>query len=156
MNTKNTASLDDVQAIQQLIDEMFLAISCDANRQSDWDAFRSPCIDGAAMIPSARPPNPTGIDAFIDMMRGQMSDGSIKTFLERTVGHHVRVFGNIAVAMSAYEAVINDGPPNRGVNAFLLVKDTSWQIAAVAWDSESPENQIPDCLVLPDSLGAQK
>lgn len=142
---------DDTQQICQLIDQMFVAISCDKNKAANWQDFASRCADGVSMFPSARPINRISIDAFTNMMQRQMDDGSIETFSERTLGHHVQVFGNIAVVMSAYEATVNNGSPSRGVNAFLLVKDETWSIVAMAWDSETNDIKIPDRLLSPDS-----
>lgn len=56
------------------------------------------------------------------MMEGQRTSGAIAVFEEAVTGHRIAVFGNIAVALSAYTQRINGGDPGRGVNGFLLIE----------------------------------
>jgi hypothetical protein len=64
---------------------------------------------------------------------------------ETLLGADVRVFGNVAVAIAACELVENRNEVNRNVEMLLLVKDAgTWRIVAQAWDSERPEQPIPE------------
>jgi hypothetical protein len=74
----------------------------------------------------------------------------LRSLAEKPLGTTVKVFGNVAVVMSAFEASANGGAPGRGVNAYLCVKDGgAWKVVAVAWDSESATATLPPALALP-------
>lgn len=135
---------EDIAVIGSMIDDMFSAISWDESARPDWDRFSAPCFEGVMLYPSARPVNPTALAPFTKMMVGQRDSGKLKTFEEKTLGHHVRVFGNIAVALSSFETTINGGETSRGVNGFLLIREQDdWKIVAICWDSESEGRPIP-------------
>jgi hypothetical protein len=88
----------------------------------------------------------TTISAVIDRMGALHGSGDMKTFQEAAETTVVKVFGNVAVAIGSFKTSMDmDGKPNRGVSGFLFVRDhAGWQVAAMAWDNESPERQIPD------------
>ncbi len=143
----NDTHVDDVEAIGRLMAELFEAISWSPESPPDWQRFSQPCLDDLLMVPAARPAKTTALQPFMEMMQKQRDDGNLVNFNERTLGHHVRVFGNIAIAMCGFETRINDGDPQRGVNAFMLVKsEGSWRIAAMSWDNETDSRRLPDYL----------
>ncbi len=77
----------------------------------------------------------------------QRDSNALRSLEEKALGTTVRVFGNVAVMLSAFEASANGGPPGRGVNAYLCVKDGgTWKVVAVAWDNESTTDKLPATL----------
>lgn len=137
----------DIEAIEKTIEDMFAAISWSAESPPDWKKFAAPALEGAVLAPSARPAALKGMEEFVAGMKNQRDSGNLVDFEERVLGHHVRVFGNIAVALSSYASRINEGDEMRGVNAFLLVKtEGSWRIAGMAWDGATEERPLPDDL----------
>lgn len=139
---------EDERAIRALIADGFDAISWSPDTPPDWGRFFGPYLDGAAMVPSARPAGFTDPASFRERMTGQREGGAMTRFEEAMLGCEVRVFGSIAVASASFEMSVNGGAPSRGVNMYLCVKDAgSWKIAAVAWDNESDAVPIPDALL---------
>lgn len=137
----------DVTAIETVIEALFAGITWSADRMPDWDGFRAQLHPATTMFPSARPCAPTTLEPFVAMMEGQRTSGAITVFEEDVTGHRIAVFGNIAVALSAYTQRINGGDLGRGVNGFLLIKqDGDWQIAAMCWDNARPDHPVPDDL----------
>lgn len=145
--TANGNRSDDEQAIVAIIEDMFAAISWDADNPPDLARFVAAVLPEATVVPSARPLAPTDITAFSQRMAGLYAEGAMKTFDERPLGTVVQVFGNIAVALGGFEAVVDGGAPGRGANAFVFVKDAEdWRIAAMAWDNEREALQLPSIL----------
>lgn len=137
----------DEQAILAIIEDMFAAISWDTDNAPDLERFAAAVLPEAAIVPSARPAAPTTIAAFGQRMAGLYDAGAMKTFAERPLSSVVQVFGNIAVVLGGYEAVVDGGAPSRGANAFMLVKDAGgWRVAAMAWDNERDTMQLPPSL----------
>lgn len=142
--TANGNRSDDEQAIVAIIEDMFAAISWDGESPPDLARFGAAVLPEATVVPSARPLAPTSIATFSQRMASLYVDGAMKIFDERALGTVVQVFGNIAVALGGFEAIVDDGAPGRGANAFLFVKEPEgWRIAAMAWDNEREGVQLP-------------
>jgi hypothetical protein len=128
----------DEEQIKEIVAQLFEAISWGDGNPPAFDSFAEPFLSTAAMVPSARPVVPTTISAFVERMAAQHASGGMANFDERPLGTHVRVFGNIAVALGGYEMRVNGGEASRGANAFLFVRDEGrWVIAGLAWENES-------------------
>lgn len=137
---------DNIKEIETVVEQLFGAISWSASSPPDWKAFSDCCLPGAKLFPASRPVNPTDLLPFIEMMQGQY-EGDLKDFDEAVTGHHVRVFGNIAIAFSGYTQRINGGDLTRGVNGFVMIRnDGKWKIAAMCWDGEKEGAQVPEDL----------
>ena len=69
-------------------------------------------------------------------------------FFEVEVGRVLESFGQIAHLFSTYESRSTADDPEpfaRGINSFQLMNDGSrWWVVSVMWDSERPDNPIPD------------
>lgn len=86
-------------------------------------------------------------DAFRARLETQRESNALRSLEEKPLGTTVRVFGNVAVMLSAFEASANGDAPGRGVNAYLCVKDGgAWKVVAVAWDNESATEKLPASL----------
>src|ERR1700678_2819004 len=103
----------DEKRILTIIDSMYRAISWNDGVQPDFDRFRAPVRNDAIVIPAARPAEPTDIKSFVSRMRRLHAEGVMKTFEEMGIKNTVKVFGNIAVAMGSFKALV-DGSANRG------------------------------------------
>lgn len=135
----------DIEKIRELLEKSLRDISWTADIAPNWDAFRAPAIDGVLMAPSARPLSTISMGEFIERMTSQRDDGSLKSLEESPLSHHIRVFGNIAIAMMSFEARVNGGDPFRGANAFLLAKDgEEWHILGITWDNETSDRPLPE------------
>ncbi len=134
---------DDVRAIEELVARQFGSLHWSPGTQADWDAFVADFVPQAVLYPSARPARPQTVTGFVERMRG-LAGTTLRSFHETVLGTHVRVFGNVAVAVAACEMTENEAAASRGVEMLLLVKDGgTWRIVAQAWDTEKPRNPIP-------------
>lgn len=134
---------NDVAEIRALIRRQFENIGWTPDRPSDWAGFMDDFLPGAMLVPAARPVAPKSVEAFVERMKG-IAAGGLRSLQETVLGTEIRVFGNVAAATAVCGIAENDGPPNRGVEALLLVKDQGrWRIAAQAWDMETPQMPIP-------------
>ena len=71
-------------------------------------------------------------------------------FFEEEIGRTVDRFGNMAHIWSAYQfKTRQDGEAEqRGVNSIQLVHDQNrWWITNLLWNSETPENPLPEELL---------
>ena len=72
----------------------------------------------------------------------------LRSFKEVPLGHEIRVFGNIAVAVAVCEITKNEAQATRGIEMMLLVKtEGRWQIVSQAWDTEGQVTPIPADLI---------
>jgi hypothetical protein len=149
--TPADAAPADVASEDAVIAALYDVISGGAGVARDWDRMRSLFIPGARLIPT-----------------GMASDGSVRhrvmtvedyiqrsgPMLERDGFFEVEVnrvserFGNVVHAFSTYESrrTLADAEPfMRGINSIQLLFDgTRWWVATVMWDSERPDNPIPE------------
>ena len=60
----------------------------------------------------------------------------LRSFKEVPLGHDIRLFGNVAVAIAACQITENEAQVTRGIEMMLLVKtEGHWQIVCQAWDT---------------------
>jgi hypothetical protein len=127
------------------------SISGPAGEARDWDRWRSLFIEEARLIPVGRTPDGAVRHRVMtpeDYV--QMSGDALERngFFEVEVGRVTEAFGQIAHLFSAYESRRNtdDAEPfARGINSFQLMNDgTRWWVVSIMWDSERPDNPIPD------------
>ena len=136
--------MDDIKAIHGLVAGQFKSLTWTAGVDGDWSGFEADFVNGAQLFPAARPVQRQTVDEFVQRMQG-LRKTSLKSLNERLLGMHVRVFGNVAIAMVGCELTENDDHVNRGAEALLLVKsDGIWRIAAQAWDMEGEANKLPE------------
>jgi len=133
------------QEILSILQKLYQALNWDESTKPDWNSF-SDCFHATARLyPSARPVEALDVDTFVGRMDGQRSNGNLATFAETMLGEDIQVFGNVAVAFSAYETVINGDRKSRGLNAFHLGRDDgTWKILSLAWDNETDEQPLPE------------
>jgi hypothetical protein len=83
-------------------------------------------------------------------MKG-LATSKLRSFKEAALGHEIRVFGNIAVAVAVCQITENETQVTRGVEMMLLVKtEGRWRIISQAWDNEAEARPIPADLLYSD------
>ncbi len=136
---------DNKGAILGVIRQLYEALNWNDTKAPAWDAFKSCFHETARLYPSARPLDALSVDSFVDRMDAQRKNGNLAVFSEAMLGEDVLVFGNIAVAFSAYETTMNGGDRSRGLNAFHLARDgEAWKVLSLAWDNETADQPLPD------------
>jgi Domain of unknown function (DUF4440) len=139
---------DDVHAIKAIIARQFGSLNWTPETSADWDAFSADFSPGASLYPASRPAKPQSVDAFVERMK-DLAGTKLRSFKEALLALEIRVFGNIAVAVSVCEMTENDTEVNRSVEMMLLVKSGgAWQIVSQAWDPESPSKPIDPRLLI--------
>jgi hypothetical protein len=74
----------------------------------------------------------------------ELAKSKLRSFKEDVLGHQIRVFGNVAVAVAGCQITENGKEINRGVEMMLLIKEEgTWRIVAQAWDIESDLKKMP-------------
>ena len=140
---------DDVKSVDAIIHAAYEAISGPAGTR-DWNRFRSIFLpqarftevgkgdDGGTIIIS------WGVEEFI-------RDGSAmfakQAFYENGIVNETAGYGNMRQALSSYESrhAAGEKPFQRGINSFQVLNDgRRWWIVSIFWDSERPDNPLPE------------
>jgi hypothetical protein len=139
----------DVDTVDHIIAAVYDVISGPAG-QRDWDRFRSLYYPGARMIPTRRD------DKGAIVARVSTTDEyaaraqeffSKEGFFENSVANRVEIWDKIAHVWSTYESrhARGEKPFARGINSFQLFNDGNrWWILTVYWESETPDNPLPE------------
>jgi len=149
--TPPRANPADASSPDAIIAALYDVISGPAGQARDWNRFRSLFAPGARLIPSRRapgsPPRPFSMtpDEYAQRAAPGLTNNG---FFEREIGRSMDRFGSIAQVFSAYESKRTAADPKpfaRGINSIQLFDDgTRWYVVTVFWDSERPDNPIPE------------
>ncbi len=141
----------DVESVDAIIGAVYDVISGPAGEARDWDRMRSLFVPEARLIPTGRRPDGTGghlvwsIEDYISRAGPQLESGG---FFETEIGRTMDRFGNIVQVFSSYESrrTLDDPEPfMRGINSIQLWNDGNrWWVVTIFWESETPDNQIPE------------
>ena len=145
------ADPEDVASPQALVTALYEVISGPAEEERNWDRFRSLFLPGARLVMSQTTPTgeerlrPMSVEDFIELASPLYRQAG---FWERDIGSKVDRFGNVAHVFTAYETrrASDDGPVvARGINSVQLANHQGrWWVVNIAWDSERPDNRIPE------------
>ena len=141
----------DVSSVDAIIKAVYDVISGPAAQTRNWDRMRTLFISDARLIPAGK--NQTSGEGTI---RSLKLEDYIKTagpflekngFFESEIGRTTEQYGNIVQVFSSYESkkmATDENPFMRGINSIQLWNDGKrWWIVTIFWQSESPDNPIP-------------
>ncbi len=145
------ADAEDVASVDAIIEALYGVISGGKDEARDWDRMRSLFYPGARLIPTVQRQEGGSaaivwtVDEYIERAGPfLLRDG----FWEDEIGRTTERFGAVTHVFSTYESRINtpdSDPMMRGINSIQLLHDGSrWWIVSVFWDSERPDQPIPD------------
>jgi hypothetical protein len=138
---------EDVQAIKNILARQLEYISWSASKDSNWTEFSEDFLPDATLFGAARPARSQTVAAFVDRMKS-LSQTGLKSFEQTMLGAEVHVFGSVAIAFGVCRNLENRTDENRGIEAYLMVKDDGiWRIASQTWDTENDSQKIPDYLI---------
>ena len=150
-STPPRANPADVSSPDAIIAALYDVISGPAGQARDWNRFRSLFVPGARLIPTRRPSGASPRAVMLTADEYAQRAGAALTqngFFEHEIGRSMDRFGSIAQVFSAYESkrTANDAKAfARGINSIQLFDDgTRWYVVTVYWDSERPDNPIPE------------
>lgn len=147
-----TARPADVASVDAIVNSLYDVISGPAGER-DWERFHSLFKPAARMSAIAAQPGATPY--MISMTPDEYQEKNAPFFMEsgffeEEIGRKSEKFGEIAHVWSAYQFKLKeDGEPaQRGINSIQLVFDQGrWWISNILWNSERPDNQIPEDLL---------
>jgi hypothetical protein len=147
--------MENHDAIRGIIERQFGSLTWTAVSSPDWSAFERDFLPGASLYPAARPAKSQKPEEFVERMKG-LAATRLRSFKEVPLGHEIRVFGNVAVAVAVCEITENEAQVTRGIEMMLLVKtEGRWQIVSQAWDTEGVSKPIPADLLRSPWQGAR-
>ncbi len=153
----------DGASLDGLLRALYEGVSHAADAEPNWDRLAPLFVPGARLTPPKPPGDPKWValsfEEFRDAVRkgiaARREEGKPAGFFEREIGRETHVYGSITDVLSAYEGRFRGDDPKpfiRGVNFLQVVKaGDRWAIAAIVWDTERPENPIPEHLLPPSA-----
>lgn len=140
----------DVESVDAIIHALYDVISGPAGEKRDWARFRSLFVPGARLIPTGRAADGTVRHRTMTPEEYATQSGPVleeRGFFEAEIGRTTERFGNIVHVFSAYDSRATAADPEpfaRGINSIQLLYDgSSYRVVTVFWDSERPDNPIP-------------
>ena len=149
----------DVDTIEDTIRAFYSAISAPAGGTLDRNRLRSLFVPDGRIVAIREPRSDRAADVIFlspDDYANLSDAHTVKEgFFERNPANQVEKFGVMAHVYSMYESRSHPEdakPMARGVKSFELLNSANrWYIVQMYWDSERPDNPIPD-RYLHDSL----
>src|SRR5262245_905439 len=141
----------DVASLTSIVAALYAVNSGAARKKGDWDRFRSLFVPGARLIPAATRQGGK-VEAVVIDPEGYITRSAPflekEGFFEREIARRTDTFGHITHVFSTYESkhTAEDKTPfARGINSIQLLNDGKrWWIVTVYWDSERPDNPLPE------------
>lgn len=144
----------DVETVDAIITALYDVISGPIGEERDFDRFSSLFAPDGRLIPTVgnNPDAPNGYLYWTPAEYWSRNGQALADigFTESEIGRVTESFGNVTHVFSAYESYRldqgePDGPFARGINSIQLVHANGrYWILTVTWDSERPDNPIPD------------
>jgi hypothetical protein len=146
------ANQADVGTIESTVRAFYDAISAPAGGKLNRDRLRSLFVPSGRIVVSRPPVSSRAADVVILLPEEYAAISDSQTvsqgFFDRNLANQIERFGVMAHVYSTYESRSDPNsakPVARGVKSFeLLNSDNRWYIVQVYWDSERPDNPIPD------------
>ncbi|WP_017731502.1 M61 family metallopeptidase [Nafulsella turpanensis] len=147
-----TARPEDVASVDAIVNTLYEVISGPAGERN-WERFYSLFKPDARMSAIAAQPGRTPYVVSMTPEEYQEKNAPFfmeSGFFEEEIGREVDQFGEMAHVWSAYQFKVQEEsePAQRGINSIQLVFDQGrWWINSLLWNSETPDNQIPEELL---------
>jgi hypothetical protein len=143
------AKPEDVQSVDAIVKALYDVISGPAGAR-DWNRFHSLFIPEAIMTLTGKRPDGTGAIRTFTPKQYEDRAGAMfqkEGFFEAGTHNVVEQYGQEAHVFSTYESRHEKGgqPFARGINSIQLANDGKrWWVVSILWDSERPDNPIPE------------
>lgn len=151
----------DVASPDALIAALYEVISGPAGQKRDWERFTHLFHPSARLIPTGVRPDGTVTHRVLtpaEYVTGAGARLEADGFFEIEIGRRTERFGNVLHAFSAYESKRTAQDPKpfmRGINSIQLMHDGKrWWVMTIFWDSERPDNPIPERYLTREPAGS--
>lgn len=143
------AKAEDVKSLDAIMRALY-DVLCGPAGDRDWNRLRSLLLPQARLTQVGKGPDGAtfvilwNVDEFVD---GAKEVFSKTPFYENGIVNQIQSYGNMTQVFSSYESRHAPGekPFQRGINSVQLLNDGSrWWVISVAWDSERPDNPLPE------------
>lgn len=141
----------DVESVDAIISSLYNVISGPAGEKRNWDRMRTLFIPEANMIATGKRNDGTFGKRVMTVENYIITSGPFLEkdgFFESEIGRKTDQYGNIVQVFSAYDSkrkLEDEKPFMRGINSIQLWNDGKrWWIISVLWQSETPDNPIPE------------
>jgi hypothetical protein len=152
----NPAQPADVESIDAIVKAFYASTAGVRGEPRQWDRFRSLFVNNGRMIAIHHVPHGGRALFFIppeDYIESNKKYLEKAGFVEKELSRRTEQFGAIAHVFSTYESRRNptDAEPYaRGIYSIQLSHDgRRWWIVNVMWDSERPDQPIPERYITP-------
>ena len=144
---------EDVASADAIVAALYDVISGPAGQKRDWNRFRSLFIPEARLIVARGRRDSTSGQLLYRAMTPEsylQGAGALEAngFFEREISHVSETFGGVTHRFSTYDSRrrADDAQPfARGINSIQLLNDGArWWVVTIFWDSERPNNPIPE------------
>jgi len=128
---------NDLQAIQQLVNQLYSCISFGVDTPPNWERLRHLFLGEGQLIRNhARGPEAFTLKSFQKWVEKARSDG-LQSFFVLVTDSSTHQLGTLAHRASHYHATV--GGPNggviEGVNSIQLMKcEGEWKVLSLAWE----------------------
>ena len=139
----------DVKSIDAIVQALYDVISGPAGAR-DWNRFHSLFIPEARMTATGKRPDGTYMYRSVSPKEYEERSGAYflkEGFFENGIHNDIEQFGQEAQVWSTYESRHEKAgqPFARGINSIQLLNDGKrWWVVSILWDSERPDNPIPE------------
>ena len=143
------AKPEDVQSVDAIVKALYDVISGPAGPR-DWNRFHSLFRPEAIMTVTGKRPDGTVLVRTFTPNSYEERAGAIfqkEGFFETGVHNVIEQYGQEAHVFSTYESRHEKGgqPFARGINSIQLANDGKrWWVVSILWDSERPDNPVPE------------
>jgi hypothetical protein len=145
------ANPKDVDSLDAILAAVYDVISGPAGDR-DWNRFRSLFVPEGRLIPIRKNADGSFTHQIlsVDDYANRAGDFFKKEgFFEKEITHKTDRFGQLAVVFTTYAsrhtADMNEKPFARGINSMTFYNDGKrWWCLSIIWDSERPDNPIPE------------
>lgn len=150
------ANPSDVRSIDNILAALYDVISGPAGQARDWNRFRTLFWPSARLTPLVPKPDKSGYEPREFTVDGYITRSepffAKEAFYESAVANRIEQWAHIAIVFSTYESrhAKAEKPFARGINSIQLFNDGQrWWVTSIFWESESPQNPLPDAMLKP-------
>jgi len=141
----------DVESVDAIINSLYNVISGPAGEKRNWDRMRTLFItEGKLMATGKRPDGTTTkrVMTLEDYITTSGPNLEKNGFFEREIGRTKEQYVGVVHLFSTYDSkrtMEDEKPFMRGINSIQLWNDGKrWWIVSILWQSETPDNPIPE------------